>query len=569
MNSAPTLLQFVYLLTLVYLTSPIAFGQATPPSNWRTQVTDLLEAAVPADQAGVAVSIAFAEEEVFAHSRGFSNIENHIPLQPRSRFKVGDLCNQFIAFAVLRLVDQGRIDLEAEIQEYLPEFPRYQHPVRVKHLLSHTHGLPNASNLQLLAGWGLGDQITTSELLALVSGHRSMAFLPGTEFNYDNTGFILASQIIETLSGVEFTRYMTDSLFLPLGMNNTYYSNSSASIDPLRTTLYISGNDAYRYGRLIYHQLPSSSFYSTTEDLARWGAFINTAPPAYASIIQAFNEEVETTLESQLSFTKGQFIEDYRGLQRYYQMGLAYGNMSYFCRFPAEELTVVVLSNDIEFRAYPLADQIIDLLLADKFAAPEESSTTLPTAPSTLSESVIVPSEILDSYLGDYWESEAMYARSIYLKNDTLYYSRGVGQDNPLIPINDTLFVLGNTGNNHLTLSFSNDQMELIVNEASDYHFDPFTAPELSNEELELFTGKYHNSGLGISYEIIQEENQLVLQHPRLGRIALKPYQKNHFITDRWYLPQLRFLLTRGGEVAFAEVSSADLRGVLIHPVSN
>lgn len=569
MNSAPTLLRYGQLFTLILLFACPAFGQATLPADWRAQVTDLITTNVSSDQAGVAVSVAYAGERIYTFSQGQANLEHEIPLQPQSRFKVGDLCNQFIAFVLLNLADQGRLELEAEIQEYLPDFPRYHHPVRVKHLLSHTHGLPNATNLQLLAGWGLGDQIAASQLLSLVGQHRNPAFMPGNQFNYDNTGFILASQIIEALSGVSFNSYMTDSLFMPLGMDNSYYSNGPATIDPLRTTLYISDQGGYRYGRLIYHQLPSSSLYSSAEDLARWGAYINAAPEAYLATIQAFNEEVETILESPLSFTKGQFVEDYRGLQRYYQMGLAYGNMSYFCRFPTQKLTVVVLSNDIEFRANPLADQIIDLLLADQFVAPEESSATLPAAPSSLSDNAIVPSEILDSYVGDYWESEAMYARSIYLKDDTLYYSRGIGQDNPLIPINDTLFVLGNTGNNHLTLSFSNGQMELIVNEAFDYHFDHFTTPELSGEELELFTGNYHNSSLGISYEIIQEENQLLLQHPRLGRIELKPYQKNHFITDRWYLPQLRFLLTRSGKIAFAEISSADLRGVLIHPVSN
>jgi CubicO group peptidase (beta-lactamase class C family) len=147
-----------------------------------------------------------------------------------SRFRVGSLSKIFTAIGVLRLVQRGALMLEDELTTLIPEFEfrndfKAVERVRVKHLLSHSSGLPVEAKAELtfVSSWPL------VELLPLLADHP-LAFSPGQRAQYSNVGYDLLGLVIERVSGRSFERYMHEDVFAPLGMTSAGYRADSNTV---------------------------------------------------------------------------------------------------------------------------------------------------------------------------------------------------------------------------------------------------------------------------------------------------------------------------------------------------
>jgi putative ATP-binding cassette transporter len=140
-----------------------------------------------------------------------------------TRFRVGSLSKVFTAVGVLRLVQQGALTLEDELTTLIPEFKfrngfKTAEPIRVKHLLSHSSGLPVEAKAELtfVSSWQL------RELLPLLEDH-ALAFPPGQRAQYSNVGYDVLGLVIERARGQSFEHYMHEHVFTALGMTNAGY----------------------------------------------------------------------------------------------------------------------------------------------------------------------------------------------------------------------------------------------------------------------------------------------------------------------------------------------------------
>src|SRR5215472_9963974 len=130
---------------------------ATPRAQPRTAVDALFRSVNQPGMPGCAVGIVRRGALTLSRSYGLADVENGVPIGVNTRFDIGSMSKQFLAFAILMLADQGKLALDDEVHRHVPELPRYPSPITLRHLLHHTSGLKDYDQLLQVAGWVDGD----------------------------------------------------------------------------------------------------------------------------------------------------------------------------------------------------------------------------------------------------------------------------------------------------------------------------------------------------------------------------------------------------------------------------
>ena len=189
---------------------------------------------------GAAVAIVKNGLVMYQKGYGSANLEYDIPITSSTIFHVGSVSKQFTAFAITVLAHEGKLSLDDDIRQYLPELPAFGVPITIRHLMHHTSGLRDEVFLLAMAGWRLDDVITKAHILKLVRSQRELNFRPGEKYRYSNTGYTLLAEIVERVSGKSFREWTATNIFEPLGMTSTLFTtttNRSSRTAPTRTNL--------------------------------------------------------------------------------------------------------------------------------------------------------------------------------------------------------------------------------------------------------------------------------------------------------------------------------------------
>ena len=218
---------------------------------------------------GLSVAVGVGTEIVWSEGFGWADIENHVPVSPLTRMRIGSISKSVTAAGLALLYEQGRLDLDAEVQQYVPAFPKKRWPVTVRQVAGHIAGIrhylgnenENAVRYPtVLAGLDIFDD-------------DSLLFQPGTRYSYSSYGWNLLSAVIEGAAGQEFLGYMRRSVFEPLGLRSMVAEHTDSIIE-WRATFYERARD----GRLLRAQYVDNSykwagggFISNTEDMVRYG----------------------------------------------------------------------------------------------------------------------------------------------------------------------------------------------------------------------------------------------------------------------------------------------------------
>ena len=251
------------LSVLVIAMHLTALAQANDPIDQYIQ-TVMKERQIP----GLALLIVRDGKIVRAKGYGFSNVELQTPVKPETLFQSGSMGKQFTATAVMKLVEQGKVQLDDPLTKYFKDAPPSWKNVTVRELLSHTGGFtdyPKNFNFRL--------DRTEDELLKVIEG-LPLAFPPGTKWSYANLGYLTLGVLIHRVSGQFYGDFLRDQVFEPLGMTTTRIINE-ADIIPNRAAGY----------RLVKRQLKNQewispllnttadgSLYFSILDLAKWDA---------------------------------------------------------------------------------------------------------------------------------------------------------------------------------------------------------------------------------------------------------------------------------------------------------
>lgn len=240
---------------------------------------------------GLSVAVGVGDAVVWAEGFGWADLEKKVPVSPDLRFRIGTASTVLTSAAVGLLLEKNGLKLDEEIQTYVPEFPKKQWPVTLRHLMGHIAGVRNDG----------GDEgpLLSQSCERPVDGvqafaERPLLFQPGSQYRYSSYGWILVSAAVEAAANKPFLPFMRSEVFEPLGMRDTRADSTGPVSD--RVAFYFPRFAADpRYGlhpmrRIDYScYAGASAFLSTPSDLVRFGLGINAGKllqPATVRLLQ-------------------------------------------------------------------------------------------------------------------------------------------------------------------------------------------------------------------------------------------------------------------------------------------
>lgn len=275
---------------------------------------------------------------------GWADAARRVPDTTGTRFRIASLTKQFTAMAILRLRDEGRLNVTDRLCRFLASCPPAWRQVTLAELLTHSSGIPD---YETLPGFGqLSRQHVAPARLAALVAAKPLLFPPGSRWSYSNTGYVLLGMVIERVSGQSYASFLGQHVLAPLGMRNTGYDTSRTSV-PGHATGYA---DAYQAAPYIDMSVPyaAGALYSTVGDLARWDDALLTGSPGIVrpgTLREMFHPWVAVSpgYPDEGSYGYGWFI-DLRGAE-YDHDGEISGFVSGNAIFPRADTEIIVLSN--------------------------------------------------------------------------------------------------------------------------------------------------------------------------------------------------------------------------------
>ena len=326
------------------------------------------------------VIIAPGTEPALVRSYGLANHEHGIANTPTTKFRIGSVTKQFTAVAILQLQEQGLVDVQAPIANYLPNYPNGDR-ITIHHLLTHTSGIPeylNGETFPDILEW----MRLPSTLNQLVERFQDLPleFTPGERFKYSNSGYVLLTQILETVSGQPYADYMQTHIFTLLGMNNTGYEIPKAIIPNLAQGYVFLGQDLYLQSEPIDMSLPQGAggLYSTLEDLSRWNQWLYgraTEPilaQASVDLLTTSAIKMDAPADGPDAFYGYGLVNDtHLDRQRIHHNGGINGFRSALTYYPEENLTISVLLNLEGQAPEPIAEGLAAILFGEPYTIPQ------------------------------------------------------------------------------------------------------------------------------------------------------------------------------------------------------
>lgn len=355
------------LALLLSLTCVLVACERPAPSTARSSsptrpVIDSLFARFAAPgMPGASVLVMRHDSVLLRESFGLADVEAKVAATPATNYRLASLTKQFTATAIVLLVRDGKLSLDAKARELLPELPAYARDVTVRHLLTHTSGL---WDYEAFVPDTQVRQVSDADALTLVSTRaESLYFAPGSAWRYSNTAYALLALIVERVSGARFAEVLRERIFIPLEMRDTYAHEEGRSVVPRRAWGYtVHGDTVTRTDQSNTSAvLGDGGVYSSIDDLARWHASLSRAPLVGDSLWRATTTAFVLNNGTPTEYGFGWFVERYRGHARLRHHGETRGFTNAVSRFPDDGLTIVVLTNRTDSAPWDIADALADL----------------------------------------------------------------------------------------------------------------------------------------------------------------------------------------------------------------
>jgi len=218
---------------------------------------------------------------VYRKAFGYANFETKEKLIPESVFYLASVSKQFTAMAIMILMERNKLTYNDKLSKYFPEFPPYANLITIKHLLTHTSGIPDHFSLN-----SYKPDLKNQDVLEILIRQKALEFKPGDRFEYSNSGYILLAMITEKVSRIPFHEFMKANVFDPVVMTNTLVYDESKPLINNRAIGYNMDGTLNDYNLLT---TGSGGMFSTLDDLHLWDlALYNGTLVSFGTINEAF-----------------------------------------------------------------------------------------------------------------------------------------------------------------------------------------------------------------------------------------------------------------------------------------
>jgi D-alanyl-D-alanine carboxypeptidase len=334
-----------------------------PASTWADRVDDYVKAQMQRRHVpGVSLAVIRDGKVVRACGYGTANVELGVPATKKSVYGVLSITKQFTAAAILILVEEGKISLVDRISQYIPDTPPAWSEITVRHLLTHTSGIRDYTDVP---GWFDTIRLDRSpEELIKSTKAFPLQFHPGDSFRYCNAGYYLLGMILEKVSGRSYADFLQERIFKPLGMTATQVDDGRAIVPHrasgyhwedgvLQNAPYVSPTQKWAAGAVL----------SSVEDLARWDAALYTDRLLKRQTLAQMWTPARLNNGQEAPYGFGNELDMDRGHRAAGHQGGAVAFNVTLLRYPDDRLTVVVLCNQTSAPSRAMARKIASFYL--------------------------------------------------------------------------------------------------------------------------------------------------------------------------------------------------------------
>jgi len=450
---------YIVIITVIFLTtSTMCYTQESAYSandsevpqsidELKTEIDSLL---IKYQIPGVGIAIVSKDSIIYCGGLGYANVKNKIPVTENTLFRMGSITKSFVALGFLKLVEEGKVDLQTPVKEIIPEIEiknpwRKTNPVRIIHLLEHTSGFSNS-----LKEFNINDDpdIPLQQALKVVGDAFEVRYRPGTIYHYSNTGYGLAGLILEKITGKRYEDYLKEVILDPIGMETSTFKINDNNSMKLLAQGYL-GN--FKESPFVnFYSRSAGIMFSSTRDMAKYVQFmLNRGKVGEKQIISEASikrkETPTTSMASRMDLEFGYGL----GTECTYRSGFKWlghngAHLGFFTDFWYNcdlNIGYVILINKFDLSAGDDLKKIRNLLAS--YLVEGMNPEFIPA--------VTVSDEILETYVGYYeskdsegellgWINLILGGVRISLKNDSLYRRYFMGTKEPLIPVTAQLF---------------------------------------------------------------------------------------------------------------------------------
>ncbi len=309
---------------------PIEVGAVGAESTLDQHIRDLVNAGL------FSGSVLVAKQGQILLRRGYGMTNATTPNMATTRFRIASITKQFTATLVLRLHEQGRLNIDDGICNYIEACPNAWGQVTIRHLLAHSSGIPDYTEYR---DFDATQAIpTTREALIARFREEPLQFTPGSSFKYSNSGYVLLGAILEYVTGTSFDELLRGEITAPLGLNDTAYDRShngtglNLAFGWLRRGVPADVIDSSTLDT-------AGALYSTIDDLFRWDRAL-----AEGRMLRPQTLAMMRTPQVK-RYGLGVMLYPLGNMNAVHHDGMASGTRTFLGNFTDNDITVIILSN--------------------------------------------------------------------------------------------------------------------------------------------------------------------------------------------------------------------------------
>lgn len=332
-------------LSMKFICYLLLFSVTALAQPFPQRIDSLMQTHVKPNEPGFALLVMQKGKVLLQKGYGLADIQQQTLISPQTNFRMASVSKQFTAMGIMMLEKAGKLSFEDNLLTFFPEFNTITgKAIKIKHLLTHSSGV---WDYEELISATQKTQVLDADVLSLLKNKAETYFEPGTKFQYSNSGFCLLAMVIERVSGKPFAEFITQQIFEPLGMKNTFiYDATKPQVN--RAMGYARGKN----GEIMFSDQSITSatkgdgcVYTSLEDYQKW----------HKALLKNKFVDLEKTLalishpiENQANKTYGLgwfFSKRADGSLEMSHTGSTCGFANIVVRIPKEKLLIVYFSN--------------------------------------------------------------------------------------------------------------------------------------------------------------------------------------------------------------------------------
>ena len=452
---------------------------------------------------GCAVGIAQGGKVLLTRGYGMADIAGARPILPGTILESGSVAKQFTAAAIMLLVNDGKLRLDDDARTVLPELPVYGRTITFRHLLTHTSGLREWSNLVAWQGWPRGTRVhTQSDVFELITHQRALNYPVGDYYSYTNSGFLLLRTVVERVSGMSFVQFTTQRIFVPLGLTNTQWRDDFTRIVPGLAQAYSRRPDGLHIDMPNDNVIAAGGLLTTVSDWLLWNDHL-TKKTLGAGVVDSLTRRMTLTSGLEIAYALGLTVNDYRGLREISHSGSTAGYGTYLARYPEQnDLSIAVMCNVAGAGATGLTHALVDAMVPGLARA---------TAPDT----VRTDAAAIARLAGIYRDTRTNTVTVLDTARGRLRRDGGTA----FLPLRDGSYQMGGTRVRFTTAAGGQPVSLRVPTSDGDTVVHAFMAAERwkpSAAELASIAGRYRNDEIGVTFTVGIAGDRVTVS-PRVG----------------------------------------------------